>query len=130
MRDDSYLNKRLNYIWQKYFADMPVKNKVCIHFGRSALYRFGSIRLCYSDNSTQITVNGKFRDEKYPSQIVDHTIAHELVHYSQGFSTPGPRLSRYPHRGGVIDKELKARGLQSLVSFYKLWVKDYIKNLR
>ena len=129
MRDDSYLNKRLGHIWQKYFADVPVKNKVFIRFGKNALYRFGSIRLCYRNNSTQITINGRFRDEKYPTEIIDHTIAHELVHYAQGFSTPGPRLSRYPHRGGVIDKELKARGLDNLVSFYKSWVKDYIKSL-
>lgn len=129
MRDDSYLDKSLGFIWQNYFADVPVKNKVFIRFGRSALYRFGSIRLRHRDKSTQITINGRFRDERYPPEIIDHTIAHELVHYAQGFSTPGPRLSRYPHRGGVIDKELKNRGLYNLVDFYKSWVKDYIKNL-
>ena len=129
MRNESYLNERLRYIWRNYFADVPVKNKVRIHFGKDARYRFGSIKLCYGDGSTQITINGRFRSEKYPKEIIDQTISHELVHYSQGFSTPGPRLSRYPHRGGVIDRELKKRGLADLVSFYKSWVKGYIKNL-
>jgi len=129
MRDDSYLVKRLNFLWQRYFSDVPKKDEVRICFGRRANYRFGSIRFCYIDKSVRITINGRFRDEKYPKEIINHTIAHELVHYAQGFPTPGPRLHRYPHRGGVIDKELNARGLNRLTAFYKDWVKDYIKGL-
>jgi hypothetical protein len=77
----------------------------------------------------QITINGRFRDEKYPTEMIDHTIAHELVHYAHGFPSPGPRLHRYPHRGGVIDKELEDRNLHHLVMFYNMWVKEYIKTL-
>lgn len=129
MRENSYLQKRLDSLWQKYFADVQEKEKVHIKWGRKALYRFGSIRYCFNDDSVQIMVNGRFRDEKYPVEIIDHTIAHELVHYSQGFPTPGPALHRYPHRGGVIDKELRNRKLDHLVDFYKSWIPRYLGSL-
>ncbi len=130
MRENSYLLNRLEYLWQNYFSDTPVKEKINIRFGRNAVYRFGSIRYCRSDKSISIIINGRFRDEKYPSEIVDHTLAHELVHYVQGFPTPGPALHHYPHRGGVIDKELKERKLSHLVDFYKSWVKKYLKTIK
>jgi len=129
MRDNAYLQSRLNYLWQDYFADIPQQNKVFIKFGRAAKYRFGSIRLSYEDNSTHILINGMFKDESYPKEIIDHTIAHELVHYAQGFSSPRPRMHAYPHRGGVIDKELNDRGLKHLVFIYNVWVVQYKKSL-
>lgn len=129
MRNNEWLLGRLESIWEQYFSDTPQKNEVYIGFGRKSKYRFGSIRLRLSDNSTHIKINGLFRDEKVPHQIIDHTIAHELVHYSHGFSSLQPRLHRYPHRGGVIDKELNTRGLNHLVTFYNSWVKQYVKEL-
>ncbi|HEX7455960.1 MAG TPA: hypothetical protein VF303_00640 [Candidatus Nanoarchaeia archaeon] len=129
MRGDSYLEKRLNFLWRNYFSDVPKKYPIQITFGRKARFRFGSIRYCFGTKTVQININGRFRDESYPAQIVDHTIAHELVHYTQGFPTPGPRLHRYPHRGGVVDKELKERHLIHLVIFYHSWVKKYISSL-
>ena len=129
MHEDSYLENRLEYLWRKYFPDVPKEHPVEIHYGRESKYRFGSIRYSYGKKSVQITINGRFRNKKHPSKIIDHTIAHELVHYAQGFPTPGPRLHRYPHRGGVIDKELAKRDLTHLVSFYRSWVKNYINHL-
>lgn len=129
MRNNEWLLARLESIWEQYFPDTPQKNEVYIGFGRKSKFRFGSIRLRLSDNSTHVKINGLFRDEKIPQQIVDHTIAHELVHYNHGFSSLQPRLHRYPHRGGVIDKELNTRGLNHLVTFYNSWVKQYVKEL-
>lgn len=129
MRDNSELEKRLKFLWRNYFADVKEKFPVSIKFGRNARFRFGSIRYFYPRKSVQILINGRFRDKKHPQEIIDHTIAHEMVHYAQGFPTPGPRLHKYPHRGGVIDKELKERHLIHLVIFYHSWVKKYIKNL-
>ena len=79
MRDNSWLEKRLDIIWNKYFTDVPRKNRVSIRFGRAATYRFGSIRQSYIDVSTQIIINGRFKSSNLPQRIVDHTIAHELV---------------------------------------------------
>lgn len=128
-RDNNWLLGRLESIWEQYFPDTPQKNEVFIGFGRKSKYRFGSIKLRLADNSTHIRINGLFKNEWIPEQIVDHTIAHELVHYNHGFSSLQPRLHRYPHRGGVIDSELNARKLGHLVSFYHSWVKQYVKEL-
>jgi len=128
-RDNNWLISRLDHIWSHYFSDVPQKNKVFIKFGRAAKYRFGSIRMPYKDQNSYILINGMFRDPKYPSEIVDHTIAHELVHYAQGFSSPHPKMHAYPHRGGVIDKELNGRGLKHLVFIYNIWVVQYKRSL-
>lgn len=129
MRDNTWLENRLNKIWKKYFADVKEKNPIVVRFGRSALYRFGSIRLDLRSKTSYILINGDFRKNTLPVQVIDHTLAHELVHYAQGFSSKNPRLHRYPHRGGVIDKELRERGLNHLVLFYKNWVSEYKKTL-
>lgn len=129
MRDNSWLEARLNKIWQGYFADVKRKNPIIVRFGRSSLYRFGSIKLDLRSKTSYITINGNFRSSKLPVQVIDHTLAHELVHYAQGFSSKNPRLHRYPHRGGVIDKELKERGLNHLVLCYKNWLNTYRKSL-
>lgn len=128
-RDDNWLLFRLEELWSQYFSDIKQDNKVHINFGRRAKYRFGSIKLSIEDRSSIITINGNFQNENIPQEIVDHTIAHELVHYAQGFSSPHPRLHQHPHRGGVIDTELSKRGLGYLVKFYRGWVKDYVKTL-
>ncbi|MDP2671072.1 MAG: hypothetical protein Q8P13_01255 [bacterium] len=129
MRDNTYLQSRLDWLWEKYFPDVEQKNKVYIKFGRAAKYRFGSIRLCYEDNGSHILINGIFKDDEFPKEIIDHTIAHEMVHYAQGFSSLRPQMHSYPHRGGVIDKELNDRGLKHLVFFYNVWIVQYKKSL-
>ncbi len=129
MRDNSVLEKRLRFLWRNYFSEVKEKYPVSIKFGRNAKYRFGSIRYYYPKKTVQILINGRFRDDIHPQEIIDHTIAHEMVHYAQGFPTPGPRLHRYPHRGRVIDRELEKRHLIHLVIFYHSWVKKYIKSL-
>lgn len=129
MRGNLWLEKRLNKIWEKYFADVKKTNPIIVRFGREAVFRFGSIRLDLRNKVSYVTINGRFRNPKYPAKVIDHTLAHELVHYAQGFSSENPRLHRYPHRGGVIDKELRARGLDHLVDFYKSWVPKYRKSI-
>lgn len=129
IRDNTWLLSRLNHLWDTYFSDVPQKNKVYINFGRNAVYRFGSIRMSYKDKASHIIINGMFRDPKYPIEVIDHTIAHELVHYTQGFSSPHPKMHAYPHRGGVIDRELNERGLKHLVFIYNVWVVQYKRSL-
>jgi hypothetical protein len=128
-RDNDWLLARLEFIWKGHFSDVPQVNEVFIGFGRKSKYRFGSIRLRLTDNSTHIRISGTFKDSDIPLEIVDHTIAHELVHYSHGFSSLLPRMHQHPHRGGIINKELKARDLEYLVTFYDWWVEEYIREL-
>lgn len=130
VRDDHWLLSRLDYLWSNYFPDVPQSNKVFIKFGRVAKYRFGSIRLDPKKNHSLILINGLFKSSTVPQEVVDHTIAHELVHYTHGFSSPHKKIYSHPHRGGIIDKEMVKRGLNKLIQSYKLWIKDYKKTLR
>lgn len=66
-----------------------------------------------------------FKDPGIPVEVVDHTIGHELCHYTHGFSSPKRKMHRYPHSGGVIQRELEERNLHHLVVAYKKWVKKY-----
>lgn len=139
MRDDSWLLSRLNEIWETYFPDVKQLNPVTIGFGRKAKYRFGSVQLKKNvilsrvelgKGHSHITINGLFRNMTIPQTVVDYTIAHELVHYTHGFSSPLPRKIRHPHKGGVIRKELIARGLGHLHAAYRAWLKEYRFRLR
>lgn len=128
-RDDAWLLSRLDYLWSNYFDDIAQLNPVYIRFGRYSRLRLGSIKYNRYSKKTDITVTGMFRNEKIPVEVVDHTIAHELCHYAHGFSSPKPRLHKYPHHGGVIKKELQQRNLDSLVEAYKIWLESYRKKL-
>ena len=129
-RDDNWLLSRLDSIWSEYFPDIPQANPVFIKFGRFAKLRFGSIKYDPRIGRTYITITGMFKDLNIPEEIVDHTIAHELCHYTHGFSSPHQRLHRYPHEGGVIKKELEKRGMGFLFQAYRQWIRSYREELR
>ncbi len=129
-RDNRWLLCRLNELWEKYFSDIPQKNKVFISFGRFAKYRLGSIRLDKRNKASIIIITSMFKDLNIPQEVIDHTIGHELVHYAHGFSSTNPRLHKYPHAGGVVKKEMGERGMGNLYTAYKSWVKDYRQVVR
>lgn len=130
MRDDKWLLARLDDIWSRHFSDVAQINPVFIRFGRYAKLRFGSIRLDRRTKKTYIIISGMFKDLRFPQEIVDHTIAHELCHYAHGFSSPHKRLHKFPHEGGIIKNELEDRGLIHLYKAYRDWIKDYREELR
>lgn len=129
-RDNAWLLSRLDYLWTKYFSDVSQDNPLFIKFGRHSKFRLGSIRFDSRSKNSLITITSMFKDESIPVEIVDHTIAHELCHYTHGFSSPKPQLHKYPHSGGVIVRELEDRNLHKLVVAYKVWVKSYRNKLR
>lgn len=128
-RDDVWLLSRLDCLWSKYFDNISQDNPVFIRFGRYSRFRLGSIRLDRHSKMSFITVTGMFKDTGIPVEVVDHTIAHELCHYAHGFSSTKPRMHKYPHHGGVIKKELEARGMHGLVKAYDKWLISYRKTL-
>lgn len=122
MRDKFFLKMRIDYLWNEYFKDIPRSNQVDICFGRRAGKRLGSIRQRLDHTDTLITINGHFCDKKIPDYVIDATIVHELCHYAHGFSSPLPQLSRFPHRGGMVNKELFKRGLGGLLKKETKWL--------
>lgn len=128
IRDNNWLLSRLDEIWTKYFSDVPQSNRVFIRFGRFAKLRLGSIKYNKKTHDTIITITSMFRSKLIPKDVIDHTIAHELIHYSHGFSSTHPKLHKYPHAGGVIKKEMLARGMGEQFCAYKKWIKTYRKS--
>lgn len=129
IRDDKWLISRLDYLWIKYFPDVPQTNKVFIQFGRLAKIRLGSIKYNKKSGDSLITITSMFRQKWVPQDVVDHTIAHELIHYAHGFSSSHPKLHKYPHAGGIVKREMLTRNMKKLFSSYKEWIKTYRKSL-
>lgn len=128
-RDNAWLLSRLNELWSKFFADVSQENPVMIRFGRYSKYRLGSIKQNPYTRRSLITITAMFKDEKIPVEVIDHTIAHELVHYTHGFSSSRKQLHRYPHAGGVVKREMADRQLANLHEAYRKWVRLYRQQL-
>ncbi len=122
MRDDEWLRQRLDKIWSIFFPEIKRENKVVIKFKGKSRDRFGYIKKV--KDSTLIVINSLFRHEKVPEFIIYNTIAHELVHYMHGFNSPLNKKYKYPHRGGIVEKELRKKGFDSLIKKEKEWVKN------
>lgn len=125
VRTNNFLEKLLTAIWADFFYDVPRLNQVIIKFGPRAKKRLGSIRrinLCDRGFDTLILINGYFRNNEIPEYVISATIAHEICHYLHGFSSPLPKLSKYPHKGGLVEIELKHRNLSRLLEKEKKWL--------
>lgn len=126
-RNNRWLEEKLEVIWQKYFSDVKKLNKVHIIFGKKAKRRLASIRQLKFNNKlsdTEIKVTSFYKDERVPEYVIESTIAHELCHYAHGFASPYPQFSKYPHKGDIVDSELKKRGLGSTLRAQDLWLKN------
>ena len=144
-RDHLWLEDQLKLLLSKYFSDVNLSNPLEIHFGREAKYRFGSIRLLKGKSSMSlkslkslkkqgpqksiITITSMFAKRAVPVKVVQYTIGHELCHYSHGFSSTNKRLFKFPHHGGIVNRELTERGAHDLIAAYKKWLKTYRKKI-
>ena len=113
MRNDIWLEKRMNQIWELLFPETPKLNNVYIKFHGKWKNKFGHITKRGDDS--YIVINGLFKHDLVPEYIIDITIAHELIHYSHGFNSPLPRLYKHPHKGGIVRKELLKKGFGHLL---------------
>ena len=128
MRDNLWLQKRFENVWISHFPDIEKENNIIVSFGRNARTRLGSIK-SLNKTDTKITITGYFRDERVPEFMIDATLAHEISHYVHGFFSPRPRISKHPHRGGLVDNELRNRGFSEILINQKLWLKTEWKNI-
>ena len=132
-RDNRWLKSRLQFLWQRYFADVPLANNVVVKFGQQAKTRLGSIKFGREKENpnTIITINGYFQDPQIPEFVIDGVLAHELAHYAHGFFSPHNQYHLYPHQGGVVRRELVDRGLKDLLQLEKKWIKNnWVKYLK
>ena len=120
-----WLNNRFHYLHQRYFSDIEIKNNLIIQFGRPCKTRLGSIKpkSRLDKSHSIITINGHFMEENIPEFLVDAVIAHEFMHYAHGFASPHQQAYKHPHQGGVVDWDLKERGLGDILKLQKKWLK-------
>lgn len=130
IRNNAWLLARLDYLWSNFFPDISQENPVFIKFGKYSRLRLGSIKYDPRKGTSEITITSMFKDQTIPVEVVDHTIAHELCHYTHGFSSPRERAHKYPHSGGVIKREMEERSLGHLYVAYQKWVKSYKEKLQ
>lgn len=123
MRDEEWLGALFHRIWEERFKDLKKRNNVVIRWKGRWKNKFGHIKRLKNKDS-EIGINSLFRDEKVPEYIIELTIAHEIVHYMHGFHSPHPKLFKHPHKGGVVDKELKLRGYLEEIKKERIWFKE------
>jgi hypothetical protein len=123
MRDNEWLAKRMNEIWELLFPEVKRLNNVIVRFKGRWKNKFGHIKRL-KNKDTEIAVNAIFIDERVPEYIIDLTLAHELVHYYHGFNSPHERKYKHPHQGGIVTKELKKRGFGHML----LKEKEFIRS--
>lgn len=123
MRDNQWLLQVTKNLWRQHFADREIANHILVFFTRRNRRTLGSIKYDRRKHLTLIRVNGHFRKAKIPQYVVRATLAHEIVHYVHGFSSPKRQLYRHPHAGGVIRKEMSKRDLAVLEMRAKRWLK-------
>jgi len=122
MRDNEWLNTRFEQIWTLFFPDTERKD-VSIRWKGRWKNKFGHIQNT-KNNKTEIAINKLFQDLRVPEDIIKITIAHEIVHYLHGFHSHLPRKHKHPHKGGIVEKELKKRGFSYMVKKEKQWYKE------
>jgi len=133
-RTNHWLADQLNVVHSRFFTDIPVQNRLLVRFGRITKTRLGSItsrpRPLKGDRTARpvksiISLNGLLRDKRVPLTVIHAVLGHEFVHYTHGFHSPRPQLYRFPHQSGIVDHELKKRGLTELLAAETAWTKEY-----
>jgi hypothetical protein len=144
MRDRKYLENLMYELWENNFCDVPRKNLVLIKFGKYSKRQLGSIKMANGNTKikglltkskneyeaqddkrvTVITITKYFQNEIIPEYVIKATIAHELCHYTHGFSSPLEKRFNKPHQGNIINKELSKRGLLEEQKLADKWLKE------
>jgi hypothetical protein len=123
-RDERWLGQTLEAVWADHFSDTPRANMVRVSFGGAWKSRLGLITMSHDQATSYIQVNGLLRLQDVPDCVTRVTVAHEMVHYAHGFGSPLPRRYKHPHRGGIVKRELIARGMAGEYAEYDQWVYD------
>lgn len=149
MRNTEFLENILYDLWENHFCDVPRHNLVIIKYGKFSKRQLGSIKIANSktkikkmlkekwndllaqdDKSiTVITISRYFQNEIIPEFVLRAVVAHELCHYTHGFSSPLEKRFNNPHQGSVVKKELKKRGLWEEQEKADEWIEKHWRRI-
>jgi hypothetical protein len=108
---DRRLARLVDDLWEGYFADVPRPNDLVVGYAFPWKWRLARIRMVLDGRWSEIGVNPLLRHPAVPHDIYIAVLAHEIVHYAQGFGSPLPRQQRHAHAHGAVGHELAWRGL-------------------
>jgi hypothetical protein len=108
---DARLAHLVDALWDGYFADVPRPNDLVVGYAFPWKWRLARIRMALNGEWSEIGVNPLLRHPDVPHDIYIAVLAHEIVHYAQGFGSPLPRQQRHAHAHGAVEHELARRGL-------------------
>lgn len=109
--DDRSVARLVDQIWRERFADVPRVNDVVAGYDHPWKWRLGRIRMTLDERVSEIALNGLLASADVPDVVRVAILAHEIVHYAQGFGSPLPRRQRHAHAHGAVSDELARRGL-------------------
>jgi hypothetical protein len=118
---DQRLAWLLDDLWRTHFADVPRPNAIVVGFGYAWKWRLGRIRMSLDGSTSEITLNGLLDRPEVPQRVYRAIMAHEIVHYAQGFASPLPRAQRHAHAHGAVSHELAQRGLGATEAVLERW---------
>jgi hypothetical protein len=122
IRDDRWLHHVLESVWARHFPDTPRLNTIRVNYGAAWKNRLGLITMSHDQTTSFIQINALLRLRDVPDCVSRITVAHEMVHYAHGFGSPLPRRYKHPHRGGIVKRELLARGMAGEYAQYDDWI--------
>ncbi len=109
--DDWRVAQLVDAIWREHFADISRANRIVAGYDYPWKWRLGRIRMTLDGRTSEIALNGLLAGDGVPDAIRVAILAHEIVHYAQGFGSPLPRRHRHAHAHGCVSHELARRGL-------------------
>jgi hypothetical protein len=121
---DRSIAQLLDQIWRERFADVPRINDVVAGYDFPWKWRLGRIRMTLDQRLSEITLNGLLASQDVPEVVRVAILAHEIVHYAQGFGSPLPRQQRHAHAHGAVSHELAQRGLAQHEHMLDEWSLD------
>ncbi len=118
---DRPIARLVDDLWRGYFADVPRPNALVVGYAFPWKWRLARIRMALDERWTEIGVNPLLRHPAVPHDIYIAVLAHEIVHYGQGFGSPLPRQQRHAHAHGAVGHELTRRGLGYTEHLLETW---------
>lgn len=127
---DRPLARLVDDLWEGYFADVPRPNELVVGYAFPWKWRLARIRMALGGEWSEIGVNPLLRHPGVPHDIYIAVLAHEIVHYAQGFGSPLPQQQRHAHAHGAVGHELAQRGLGHTEDVLEAWGEAVWPHLR
>ncbi|HPM85497.1 MAG: hypothetical protein WC290_02965 [archaeon] len=128
---DKYLASKTAELIRENFPEKGITNILIVKWSTKKSKRIlGHIKSFKDINfGSIIEINPLLKDLSVPQYVLDYVLMHELTHYFQGFGSNHERKHKYPHKGGIVEKELARHGWEEITQKSEKWIKENWKNL-